>query len=239
MRSEAEPIYRERQPITCEGVARRITDVVRVYQDAGYDPRLIGLFGRQASLNTDVPSVTRNNGAYRDIDLTVLSIPAGRDIASLDHEARHIAYPIGLDTFNSLFVNNANGATSIRYKGILLPIDPKVIESREGHLADVAIPTFNPRTLFHLSALYISMRSKDKTSLLQFGRNMRNATDLLPEELFEPFHHMMDIKRREYPLDMFVVALHDFYSNYCPSTIRQKLHPILGKAIMSFWNRDR
>lgn len=212
----------ERVLSPAERVLNDIQGVLDYYQDHGLDARLIGSFGRQASLHTEKPIFLKENNSESDIDILLLN--SDKNTPAIIKKAHQIAKH---DVFTNLFLRR-EGELFIKYRNILTKVDPKILQLRTGSLAGKPIHTLDLNLLFHLSALYLSMRPKDKISLIKFAEAIKKNKDYLPEELFKPFHILMDLKKERYPLDTTVGKIQYFYLKNVPKPINFVLKPILG-----------
>lgn len=202
-----------------EKILNGIQDVLSYYQDRGLDARLIGSLGRQASLRTQNPIVRVRS----DIDILLLNTDENTPAI-----IRKVQQIVKHDVQINFFLQKEE-KSFIKYRDILVEIDPIILQLRIGSLAGRLIHTLDPNLLFHLTALYLSMRPKDKISSMKYAREIRKNGDCLPEELFKPFHTLMDLKKERYPLDTIVGQLQYFYLKKVPKPLSYVLTPMLGE----------
>src|SRR3989344_5805122 len=101
--------------------------------------------------------------------------------------AKQTALPFRVDVHFGNKILFGKSGVIIRYKGIKVPVDPIILEHRVGRLCDTDVPTFNPRTLAHLSVLYGPMRPNDWKNILEYLRTIKDQVNVLPEEYFYSF----------------------------------------------------
>lgn len=197
-----------------------IQNLLAYYQDCGLDARLIGSFGREASLRKQYPTAIHGKS-----DMDILLMGTDGNTPEATSKAQQIAKH---DIFTNLFLQKGE-KFFISYRDISIAVDPKILQLRIGSLAEKPIHTFDPNLLVHLPALFLPMRPKDKINLKQHIRDMKKIGDYLPEEMFEPFHILMDLKRKKYPNDIILGNLQYFYIRYVPKPISRVLRPVTKK----------
>jgi len=141
--------------------------------------------------------------------------------------ARERAFPCDLEdhTFTGSIFTGTHGETYIRYRDIIKQVDSQVFKVREGEIFGIKVPTFDPRTHFHLVALR-GMRYKDKINLHEYGNLIKNEVEILPEKLFEPFHELYREQKNRYPMDITVRKARYLYHKHIPFVLRQELKKI-------------
>ena len=204
----------------------KITDF---FNENGVDVRIIGSVGRSLSMSSQLPNMQENpepGKTYKDIDLLVIGRCEDKNpiIANLFKSASKIARPFPLEI--SKFIEASDKGTFIHYRNLKYEISPKVFKKHEVKLGDRIIPTLDPNTLFHLPALYPKMRIKDFKDAFVYGRSIRSKyskRDILPEELFKPFHELMKKKKELYRMDTYVFQMRNLYVRYFPIISRRLL----------------
>lgn len=236
VKTEFAPPIRSELTSSPEKIAKNIRDITSFYQSQGIDARIIGSLGRQAVLPQENFSFYKPTGEARDID--ILLLVNDRDIpSSIVANAQLIAKH---DIAHNCFFQR-DGKLFIRYRDIFIEVNPKITQLRMGVLADSPIPTVDPNLLFHLSALYLSMRPKDRKNLIQFAKQLKGNRNHLPNEIFEPFHTIIDLKQQKYPLDAVVAIIRYVYQEDTPMPIQNILRPVLKPIhdiYMSTYRRD-
>lgn len=170
-----------------------IQKLLDYYGDLGLDPRLFGSFGREASLNKQVPTAIHDES---DIDIVLMKnmVPWADNKTAIDKAREIIPHDIFL--FIELF-RKVNGKYFIK-NGCgsgLLQIDEKVLQLRIGSLAGKPVNTFDPNLLFHSVALFRTAEPKHMISSMKYLREMKKNGNYLPEEMFEPFHAVLKLKK--------------------------------------------
>ncbi|MGA2968167.1 MAG: hypothetical protein ABSD69_03305 [Candidatus Levyibacteriota bacterium] len=205
-----------------------LTRVFDVFENYGIDARLVGSLGRFASISKDPPSLDSvvDKGKLKDIDVVIFSPDRARATEATEM-AREAALPCKLDI---CFGTSTSEETphSIQHKDISVDVDPKVFEKREGHILGITVPTLNPNTLFHLHD-GVPFNRKTFRNLYNFRREIRNRGDLLPEEMYAPFHEFRDVVKQIHPNDVRLVGLRIFYHAHVPKGIRNIILPITSK----------
>ncbi len=227
--------------LTDAQVGLRILSVVDFYRSHGLDPRLIGSTGRYAALRQDPPD-TRTQEGGRDFDFVILTTRTQRrerGFRDLLTEAKAHTFPIHLDLFQQVSqgIILERGHSYIRYRDISLEVDQRVFESRRGHIFGVDVPTFDPNTLFHLQALFAGSRREDIPKLLEFRQQLMKLEDILPENLFAPFHEMAALRRTRYPNDILFNEFTAFYRAHLPRDFRKSVNPVAKKIKQAFFER--
>lgn len=197
-----------------------IQKVLTYYQDCRIDARLIGSFGREASLREQYPTAIHYKS---DIDILLMETDGNTP------EAISKAQQIAKHDIHTNFFLQREEKFFISYRDISILVDPKILQLRIGSLAGKPIHTFDPNLLVHLPALFLPMRPKDKINLRQHIRKMKENGDYLPEKMFEPFHTLMDLKRKKYPNDVILGNLQYFYMRHVPKPISRVLRPMTKK----------
>lgn len=178
-----------------------IQKLLDYYGDLGLDPRLFGSFGREASLDKYIPTAIHERS---DIDITLMK--TDRNTSSAIKEAQEMTkHHLCIDFFRQI-----GGASFLKYGNVLVPIDPKILELRVGSLAGETVNTFDPNLLFHFSALFPATEPKHRSSSIRYLKEMRKNGNYLPEEMFEPFHFIMDLKKTYKPKPLNLNDVNEF-----------------------------
>jgi len=216
-----------------------IGNVVDYCSSNGLNVGFIGSIGRSLSISSQLPEMQKkynSNVYYRDIDLAVVGQESDRKHSfSLLEKVRKIAYPFPVEI--SKFIKSDGERTSISYRELEYEISPEIFKKHNVNLDGINIPTFDPNTLFHLAALYLGLRPKDFKNLLDYNRMVRNKRNILPEELFESFHKLIQEKHRIYPVDNYIAQLRDFYVGNCPILIKKCVSPLLNVVKNNYISR--
>ena len=218
--SMAEVLVTERQPLVAEKLSGqdltdKLTQIFDLYTSEGIDVRLVGSYGRFASINNS-PVSLYGKTELRDIDIMSLGTVDEDKRSKLFEKSQAVAYPFKFDEHFIGKVTERENRPFIRYKDIELEIHPSVLARRVGQLFGVEFPTFDPNTLFHLFVLYGPLRLHDWQNSFEFQRKIKGRDNVLPEFLFEPFHRLNDIRRRKYPNDTLVGNLRWYYAKLVP-----------------------
>ncbi|GEM_PF-4834130 len=235
-RSEATPVR-----LSEEGVGLRLLSVVDFYRSHGLDPRLIGSTGRYAALRQNPPD-TRTQEGGRDFDFVLLTARTHRrerGFRDLLTEAKTHSSPIHLDLLQQVSqgIILERGHSYIRYRDISLEVDQRVFESRTGHIFGVDVPTFDPNTLYHLQALFAGSRREDIPKLVEFRQQLMKLEEILPENLFSPFHEMAALRRTHYPNDLLFNEFTAFYRAHIPKDFRRRVNPVAKKIKQAIFER--
>jgi hypothetical protein len=183
-------------------LASKIAEIQELYNSNGINVALVGSLGRYASICQDPPTLSCPEG-IKDADMMVLG-PLKKRPDGFTKQINLLAHPFTSHEHFGESVLFENGGTLIRYKDIELNVNPKIFQIRKGVLFGVEVDTLDPNTLFHLGALYGPFRPKDWKALLDFGRRTRRRPDILPENLFEPFHRLAYLREKRYPKDTLI-----------------------------------
>jgi hypothetical protein len=218
---------------------RNIGNVVDYCLSSGLNVGVIGSIGRSLSASSDLPEMQKKYNSeayYRDIDLVVVGQEKDKKQSfKLLEKVQKIAYPFPVEI--SKYIKSDGEQTSISYRQLKYEISTEVFKTRNVNLEGRNIPIFDPNTLFHLSALYLKLRPKDFKNLLDYNRIVRNKENILPENLFEPFHRIIQEKYKLYPLDNYIAKLRDFYVENCPIPIRKCISPFLDEVKNNYVSR--
>lgn len=202
----------------------RLIGILRLFSQNNIDLRLVGSLGRSASLSKD-PDTLRSERGLRDVDTMIIQ----RDNQRVKDEialAKTIASPFKFEEHFIGKIIQQGTKQYVTYKDIRVEVDPRVFDVYEGFLFGIKVPTFHPETLFHLSALYGTIRPKDFKALLAFSRALREKkadSQTLTEDLFEPFHKLSDLRRSLYPMDTFLGDAKYWYQNHFSYNTRRHL----------------
>lgn len=213
-----------------KALADRIENIFGLYQNHGITICLIGSLGRAASISENPNKLTSEKG-LRDIDILVPK-RLGNEILyrNLEIQAQKLASPFWLEELLIGKIIESSDETSIRYKNIKIPVDPTIFEPKESFLFGTRVTTLDPNTLFHLTLLYGSFRPKDLKQLLPFARKLKNRKDILPEELFRPFHALSMARREAYPKEKYIGKLKWVYHKNVPYEMRRRLNFVMRPA---------
>ncbi|MDP3941782.1 MAG: hypothetical protein Q8Q49_05760 [bacterium] len=222
-------------PLTEAGVSNRLRALVDFYQSHSLDARLIGSTGRYAIFQQNPPD-TRTQHGQRDFDFLLLGFDQDAGGKAILQEARKIASPIYVDHFRQTEKRIVAGEDTavIRYRNITCAVDPRIFELREGKVFGVVVPTFDPNTLFHLQAIATFARPKDLQAFVEFRRAYMTMPDVLPEELFQPFHELAELRMTQYPHDAFINEFALWYRTHLPGRIKHALQPAANFARKRF-----
>jgi len=208
----------------------RLEKVFGVFQDYGLDARLVGSLGRSASISVDPPDVDssdRINNGIKDIDIMFMSGDRARINQALQ-AAKDVSAPCRVDEHFEGIVSIGQEGILLRHKSISVPVNPQVLEKREGHILGVTVPTFNPRTIFHLTE-FNGLTPKMFRNHHAFLKLIKSREDLLPEEMFEPFHAVYDEQRKHYPRELTIRKIRNFYHRHVPENLRIFVSPVVRR----------
>lgn len=213
-------------------IGDRINRVQDYYSQFGLTAVLVGSLGRSASVKRDPKSLETYEG-FKDIDFLILGNQTQEEAKQREAEAINIAYPIRTEEHFRDKVVVEDGKTFIKYKDIKVQIDPRVLTPRKGLIFGTEVDTLDPNTVFHLTALYGPIRYKDWNSLINFGREIRQSENVIPEELFEPFHKLTKEREDKYPNDTIIAKLKWLYHKHVPyeKRVNAKLVKVVKKIL--------
>lgn len=220
---------KEEKKLTGNQLGGKTIEVVEFCSRRGLQPLLVGSLGRAASISQYIEPINVKTRSPRDMDLFDPNYSKDRHPSLLD-EVRKLAFPIGVDFAFIDKINKHGDDYYINYRDIRLPVAREVFQPFEGNLNGHPVLTLNPSTHFHIAALYGMLRPKDLSALLDFGRNIRDRDNQLPEELFEPFHEMLVLIKENYPKDVLADNIKWYLSQHLPPKIRSTLMPLTHVA---------
>ncbi|MBI3980671.1 hypothetical protein HY345_01615 [Candidatus Microgenomates bacterium] len=204
----------------------RLEKIFSLYQRAGVDARLIGSLGAGVSLNQPLTSFYDEFQRLRDIDIVLLNETSSAEQPTIKQKASLLAWPLTLEEHFRHQIFLQGPVAAIRYKEIAFRVDPVVFSLRSYRLGNIIIPSFDPNTLFHITALYGFMRPKDLKNMLRLRRAIKNRADVLPETLFEPFHRLNIERTKRYKADQVMGHLRWCYHHSFPIPVRKTLSAI-------------
>lgn len=207
----------------------RIEIVQNFYKNHGVTTVPVGSLGRMISVENDnLTLVNPLSGRTRDIDLMCIKCSStDAEKRTLFEEAKNLALPFTLEEHFDGKVQLYDEGATIRYKDIVLSVNPRIFGIRNVQFSEFNIDTLDPRTLFHLTALYGPMKPKDFLELISFGRHLRRYPQTLPEEFFEPFHDIAREVKKRYPTDILIGKLRWLYHRKVPFDKRVTLSRIV------------
>jgi hypothetical protein len=207
----------------------RLPKVFTVFEQYGLDARLVGSLGRYASIDQDPPVFSSpNHGGIKDIDV-IFTSPDKTRVEEALSAARAEAYPCKVDNGLGGVVQFNEKAVTLVYKNIAVPVDSSIFEKRRGHILGTVVSTFNPRTLFYLHE-FNGLNPKLFSDLLAFSRLIREREDLLPENMFAPFHEIRRLRKQIYPGEVKIDKIRRSYYRAVPDRIRRKISPVTRPA---------
>lgn len=205
--------------------ADRLRQVFACYARLGIAARLVGSLGMAASLRTPITSFSNEYSRLKDIDVVLLLNPS-QETERITREAVLCATPVPLEEHFKGQVRITGSTAFITYKDIVWEVSSAVFAEYQGSVFNAEVPTFNPNTLFHLTALSGFLRPKDFHALHRLARGMKNQPDLLPEQLFVPFHELNRERQRRYKVDQVMGNLRWCYHTKAPIPVRKALSTI-------------
>lgn len=212
----------------------RLNKLFGFYSERNIDARLAGSLGRDAALRLPRKDYTIETDKIKDIDIVIYNAPEQNVTEEVIQQAKEVAYPIPVDTLPKQSILVTAEQAAITHKAISLPVDQAVFDVHYGEVMGATVPTFDPNTLFHMTALYGKLRPKEQQQLKRFLNIVREREiATLPEELFMPFHDLIRMRREKYPVRNKLEELRLGYYQAVPPSVRGAIYPITS----TLWNR--